>query len=185
MVTMRAMEITRRQFIQGLGGAAILAGAPAAARAGLVMPSARSLRFDNVHTGEKLTATYWEDGAYLPDALAEISRVLRDHRTNEIAAMDPKLMDILSALQYRLGVKAPLQVISGYRSPVSNAALAARSRGVAKHSLHMQAKAIDIRIPGVALSDVRNAALALGQGGVGYYPTSDFVHVDTGRVRRW
>jgi uncharacterized protein YcbK (DUF882 family) len=111
--------------------------------------------------------------------------VLRDHRTDEVAEMDPRLLDLLFNLQGKLGASTPFHVISGYRSPRSNAMLVAKGGGVAKKSLHMQGKAIDIRLPGRELADLRKAALGLKAGGVGYYPKSDFVHVDVGRVRHW
>ncbi|OGU43084.1 MAG: Twin-arginine translocation pathway signal, partial [Hydrogenophilales bacterium RIFOXYA1_FULL_63_33] len=120
-----------------------------------------------------------------PDALAEINHVLRDYRNDQVAAIDTRLLDLLDRVKARLGTSQPFQVISGYRSPATNHLLAERSSGVAKHSLHMEGKAIDIRIPGVALADLRKTGLALQAGGVGYYPASDFVHLDVGRVRTW
>lgn len=145
----------------------------------------RSLAVLNLHTGERLSATYWEAGAYVDDALGALSRVLRDHRTNEVHAMDPPLFDLLNALSQRLGSKETIQIISGYRSPETNAALRQGSSGVAAHSLHIEGKAMDIRIAGVDLPQLRNAAWGLQGGGVGFYPASNFVHVDVGRVRRW
>lgn len=145
----------------------------------------RAVSFRNLHTGESLSATYWAEGEYLAGELTAINQVLRDHRSGDVHAMDKKLMDLLFLLQQSVGVKGPYHVISGYRSPASNAKLHAKSNGVAKRSLHMQGKAIDIRLPGCDLKHLRSAALELKAGGVGYYAKSDFIHVDTGRVRRW
>lgn len=139
----------------------------------------------NTHTGERIDLVYRESGAYVPQALAEIDRVLRDHRTNQIAPIDPALLDLVHRLGGLLDARQPFHVISGYRSPVTNARLATAGSGVARTSLHLAGRAIDLRLPGRPLEDLRAAALQLGRGGVGYYPRSDFVHVDTGRVRAW
>jgi uncharacterized protein YcbK (DUF882 family) len=146
---------------------------------------ARSLAVLNLHTGERLTATYWEQGSYLADALAAFDKVLRDHRTGEVHPIAPGVLDLALKVSDRLGVRETVQIISGYRSPQSNAKLHQASSGVATRSLHMEGKALDIRLPGVDLARVRDAALALQGGGVGYYRESDFVHIDVGRVRRW
>lgn len=140
---------------------------------------------DNLHTGEKFSAVYYANGSYLPDALAEATRVLRDWRTGDQHFIDPTLFDALHAIGGKLETRKSFQIISGYRSPKTNAMLGRRSHGVAEHSQHTVGKAIDLRIEGVELSNLRNAALAIGAGGVGYYPVSNFVHVDTGRVRQW
>jgi uncharacterized protein YcbK (DUF882 family) len=145
----------------------------------------RSLKFYALHTGESLTATYWENGRYIPEELDRVNYVLRDFRANEVKPIDPALLDLLTQIQHRLSTNESFQVISGYRSPLTNAMLHANSEGVAVHSLHIEGKAIDIRVPGRTLEQLRGAALALRDGGVGYYPKSDFVHVDTGRVRFW
>ena len=147
--------------------------------------SARHVALHNLHTGESLQATYWEGGQYVTQALAEVNRVLRDFRTGDEHMMAPDLIDLLNGLHGRLGSKGPFQVISGYRSPKTNAMLHEHSDGVANKSLHMQGMAIDIRVEGVALDHLHKAALDIGRGGVGYYPTSNFVHVDVGRVRKW
>jgi uncharacterized protein YcbK (DUF882 family) len=141
--------------------------------------------FINLHTGESLSATYWEAGAYVPDALQALNHLLRDHRTGEVHEIAPSLFDLVVALRERLETSAVVQVVSGYRSPATNASLHARSDGVATHSLHMRGQATDLRIAGVDLGRLRDAAWALQGGGVGFYPTSQFVHVDVGRVRRW
>jgi len=153
--------------------------------AGGVAPGARRLAFDNLHTGETLDVAYWENGVYVPDALQAVNYVLRDHRNNEVHTIEPHLLDLLTALSHRLEATPKFEVISGYRSPATNALLHAESGEVAVGSLHMQGEAIDIRMSGMGLSYIHDAALELDMGGVGYYPWSDFVHVDVGRVRRW
>lgn len=145
----------------------------------------KELSLHNLHTEEKVSLSYFEQGHYIAEALRDINYLLRDHRTGDVMAMDPVLMDLLFDLTYVLGTESPVQIISGYRSPQSNAALHEKSNGVATKSLHMQGKAMDIRIPGVASKDIRAAAISLARGGVGYYPRSNFVHIDTGRVRAW
>lgn len=176
-------RLNRRKFLK-LGMLAAALPLPALANAWQAVPE-RRLRFHNLHTGENLDLAYWVQGDYVPESLAEINHVLRDFRTDQVAAIDPHLLDLLSRVNLALGSSQPFQVISGYRSPASNRMLSERSSGVAKHSLHMEGKAIDIRIPGVALADLRKTGLALQGGGVGYYPASDFVHLDVGRVRTW
>ena len=145
----------------------------------------RELKFTHTHTGERLAVEYFTGGTYLPDALATINQFLRDFRTSEVHAIDPGLLDLLHGLTGLTGSRQPFQVISGYRSPATNEMLRSHSEGVAAGSLHMQGRAIDIRLADVPLSTLRQAALAVRGGGVGYYPVSDFVHVDTGRVRTW
>jgi uncharacterized protein YcbK (DUF882 family) len=175
---------SRRRLLTA-GSATLLATClPAAAKA-VPQPAAKSLEFLHLHTGERLRTTYWHGGVYDRTARAEINQVLRDFRTGDVAPIDPKLLDLLYALRRKLDTTAPFHVISGYRSPKTNAMLASNSGGVAKKSLHMQGMAIDIRLPGRELDEVRRAARALQRGGVGFYPRSDFVHVDTGRVRFW
>ena len=139
----------------------------------------------NLHTGETLNAVYWENGKYVPDALAEAMRVMRDWRDGREHVMDPRLIDLLHAVHTKLEVNKPFQLISGYRSPATNAALHAESGQVAAHSQHLLGKASDIRVEGVALANLHRAALSLRAGGVGFYPESDFVHVDVGPVRQW
>jgi uncharacterized protein YcbK (DUF882 family) len=156
------------------------AAAPANARLG-----GRELRLTNVHTGEKFRGEYWENGRYLPDAFGNIKSVMRDHRTGDIFPIDPRLMDILYVLQHRLENYNTFDVFSGYRSEKTNAKLRKISHGVARRSLHMTGQAADIKLPGSKLYNVRQAAVRLKSGGVGYYPSSGFVHVDTGRVRTW
>jgi uncharacterized protein YcbK (DUF882 family) len=164
----------------GLAGASLLGGV---ARAEALAP--RSLSLLNLHTGERLKATYFEGGQYVSDTLAAVNQVLRDFRTGDVHPIAPGLLDLVNALQARLDTTETVHVISGYRSPHTNEMLHERSSGVASHSLHMVGEAMDIRIPGVQLTHLRDAALGLRRGGVGYYAASDFVHVDVGRVRRW
>lgn len=173
--------LERRRFLAG-AGLSLFMPLPALAKA-----EVRSLAFDNIHTGEKLRVDYWANGSYQPDALAAVDNVLRDFRTSQVHPIAPPLLDLLAALRTQLETAAPLSVISGYRSPVTNALLrgAHENSGVATKSLHMQGKAVDIRIAGRSLAMVHKAALSLRGGGVGYYPSSDFVHVDVGRVRTW
>jgi len=139
----------------------------------------------NTHTGESLNAVYWFRGQYLPEAMSAVDRVLRDHRTDEIKPIDPQLLDLLHAIRGELECSRPFYVISAYRSPTTNAFLRFMSRRVAEHSLHMDGKAIDLRIPGWDSHAVRRVAMELRRGGVGYYPSSNFVHVDVGPVRYW
>ena len=144
------------------------------------------LRLYHTHTGERLDIVYRRGAAFIPEALARLDLFLRDHRTGDVHHFDPRLFDVLSDLITAAGrPEAEIQVICGYRSPWSNEFLRTHTSGVAKNSLHMQAEAIDIRLPGIKTSILRNLALGLGRGGVGYYPRSDFIHVDVGRVRRW
>ena len=145
----------------------------------------RNLRLYNTHTGEQSNTVYWANNAYQPDGLAELSRLLRDHRSNEVGAIDPGLLDLIFLMSASLDTRERFQVISGYRSPATNAMLNKTTSGVATRSLHMDGLAIDIRVPGRKLADVRRTAIALKGGGVGYYPDSDFVHLDVGRVRTW
>lgn len=174
----------RRRFLQLCMGTTAMLSAPAS-WASVHREPERILTFRNLHTGEKLRATFWAQGDYIREELGAVNRVLRDHRSGDVHPMDPKLLDLLYVLQQSVGVKGAFHIISGYRSPATNQKLRAKSSGVAKKSLHMQGKAIDIRLPGCELKQLRNAALALKAGGVGYYPSSNFLHVDTGRVRNW
>ncbi|WP_426000069.1 DUF882 domain-containing protein [Caulobacter sp. DWR1-3-2b1] len=139
----------------------------------------------NLHTAEKLQAVYWEKGTYVPDALDALNKVLRDHRTGEVAPMNVQLFDMLADIHRETETKTAFQIISGYRSAASNKLLSERSGEVAKRSLHMDGKAMDIYLEDVALDKLRAAALDLKRGGVGYYPDSKFVHVDVGPFRRW
>lgn len=173
---------SRRRFICTLGAGTAVAG-PSWVRAASALP--RRLRLDNLHTGEKLEVEYFQAGRYLPDALAAINHLLRDFRTGDVGAIDPGLLDQLHGLGTLTGSARAYQIISGYRSPATNAALRRRSGGVASQSLHMRGQAIDIRMADVPLGQLREAALSMRAGGVGYYAASNFVHLDCGSVRAW
>jgi uncharacterized protein YcbK (DUF882 family) len=147
--------------------------------------SHRALAFQNPHTGDKLSLTYFEKGRYLTDALDEISFLLRDYRTGDVHPIDPGLLDQLHDLKQMLGLNQPFGVICGYRSPLTNARLHAEHAGVANNSFHMHGRAVDIRIERFDLRRIHNAALAMHRGGVGYYPESNFIHLDTGTFRTW
>jgi uncharacterized protein YcbK (DUF882 family) len=174
----------RRSFLKSSVALASVVGMPALAKAAQPAQGERVLRLYNTHTGESLKSVFWAEGQFIPDALQDLNKLLRDHRNNKVAPIDPKLLVLLNDVGNKFG-DAQLHVISGYRSPESNAKLAARSNGVARHSMHMDGKAIDIRMPGKNLAHVHKAAMAARGGGVGYYPDSQFVHMDTGRVRYW
>ena len=175
----------RRSFLKSSVVLASAVGMPALAKAALPAPAERTLRLYNTHTGESLRSVFWAEGQFIPDALKDINKLLRDHRNDKIAEMDPKLIVLLNDVSDKFGDNQVLHIISGYRSPESNAKLAAASNGVAKHSMHMDGKAIDIRMPGKNLAQLHKAAMSMKAGGVGYYPDSQFVHMDTGRVRYW
>jgi uncharacterized protein YcbK (DUF882 family) len=163
------------------------ASSPGADRpSGASTPVEHHLRLYHTHTGERIDIVYRRGNQYLPEAEEQLDHFLRDHRTGDVKHYDPHVFDLLSDLAAAVGHPGgEIDIICGYRSPWSNEFLRARSSGVAKNSLHVQAHAIDIRIPGVDTLTLRDAALKLGRGGVGYYPRSGFVHVDTGRVRTW
>jgi uncharacterized protein YcbK (DUF882 family) len=172
----------RRRFLQGAGAALLLLPLGTAwART----PERRSLSFLHTHTGERLATTYFQDGQYRVSELERINQLLRDFRTGDVHSIDTGVLDILADLRVLADHDEPYEVISGYRSPLTNAALRRHSSGVAEHSLHLQGRAIDVRLPGFPSRRLRELALAMGRGGVGFYPQSDFVHLDTGRVRCW
>lgn len=176
--------VNRRRFLLGAGGLGLAAMLPLSAQASRSTP-VRKLSLHNLHTGEQVTANFWEEGRYLREGLSSLNHIMRDFRENEEFDIDPKLFDQLFLLQHRLGKTGEIQIISGYRSPTTNAMLRRKSSGVAKKSYHMKGQAIDLRLPNVPLSQLRKAALDLKVGGVGYYPKSNFVHLDTGPVRSW
>ena len=176
----------RRDFLKLGGGVLVACMLPTAGWASLLPDSSRRrLSFFNTHTGERLTACYFKGGAYCSDAVGRINHILRDHRTGEIRPMDNRLLDMLFTVNQKLGCGTPFHIISGYRSPKTNTMLRKRSKGVAKFSYHMLGRAIDIRLPGCDTHQLRSACVALKLGGVGYYPRSDFVHIDTGAFRTW
>lgn len=199
---MTTMPIDRRRFLSStvrvaVAGAALPLLGPALAQASdlgtaaasLAQPSGRrSLAFNHTHTGERISLVYAVDGDYVPDALSLLNRFLRDHYAGTVGQMDPQLFDVLHRLRIALGSPSlpAYDVISGYRCPETNLHLRnSRGGGVARRSLHMDGKAIDLRLPGVPLAALRDAAISLQAGGVGYYPREQFVHIDTGRVRTW
>jgi len=145
----------------------------------------KKLSFYNIHTGEFLKSTYWIEGEYIKDEIESIYKILRDFRTGEIKPIDLKLLDLLFDLQNIVKRKESFHIISGYRSPKTNLYLRKISKGVAKKSYHMKGMAIDINLPGVDLFTLKKAAISLKRGGVGYYPKSGFIHVDTGPIRYW
>ena len=173
---------SRRRFVSALGASALTI-APVWVHAG--SGPTRALRLDNLHTNEKLSVEYFAAGRYLPDALSAVNHLLRDFRTGDVGTIDPALLDLLHGLAAKVGSQRAFHVISGYRSPATNETLRQRSNGVASSSLHLRGQAIDIRLAGVPLATLRDAARSLRSGGVGYYAASDFVHLDTGRVRSW
>ncbi len=176
---------SRRSFLtMGLGAAATLMVVNPLEAAVRRMPE-RSLHLYNTHTGESLKTVYWADGRYHTKSITQISRFLRDHRNGAVHPIDPRLLDLVVSVQRKVGAKGAVHIISGYRSPATNAMLASYSDGVASHSLHMEGRAVDIRLPGHSIRHVGRAALSLKAGGVGAYPASDFVHIDTGRIRTW
>lgn len=182
--------LQRRQFFRKVSGlVAIGASAPLMinkAHASLnVEPELKRLAFYNRHTGERASGIYFANGTYQTDVIKSFNKNLRDHRQNELAKMDPKLFDFLHKIQQRLVTDKEIHIISGYRSPKTNQMLAGQSTKVAKKSFHMQGKAIDFAIPGIDLKLVRDTAKSLKLGGVGYYPNSGFVHIDTAWVRSW
>lgn len=181
----RRSSPSRRRFL-GLASAAVAAPMLALARrshGSTAQP--RMLAFDHTHTGERLSLAYAQGDHYFPDALRALNRFLRDFRTGETHAIDPRLLDQLHLLREVTQSQAPFQVISAYRSSATNQMLRDRSHGIASRSLHLHGQAIDIRLADVPLGDLRDAALSLRAGGVGFYRGPDFVHLDTGRLRRW
>ncbi|WP_193162204.1 DUF882 domain-containing protein [Microbulbifer hainanensis] len=173
---------SRRRFLAvTCATAAAVSAGPTFAKVG----NTRTLRMRNLHTGERLNTAFWSGGGFDSSGLKKFNRLLRDHRANEETRIDPKLFELVYKLKEKLGYDGEIEIISGYRSPKTNAMLRSRSSGVAKRSYHTRGMAMDLRMPGIPLSKVRQAALELKLGGVGYYPKSNFVHVDTGPVRRW
>jgi uncharacterized protein YcbK (DUF882 family) len=177
--------LDRRNFLKQ---AAVLTGAlaaPAIVHARVSPAHEKSLRLFNVHTGESWRGVFWAAGDFVHDAVCDINKLVRDFRSNTSLPMDPALLVLLAQVSAAVGPELAVHVISGYRSPETNQMLAEKGDGVAKHSLHMEGKAMDIRVPGRSLDVVRRAGVALRGGGVGYYQASQFVHLDTGRLRHW
>lgn len=183
----------RRAFLRQTVKATTLAGA-CAVSSNVAFASAltapihgpdRRLRLVNAHTWEKLDLVYWSQGEYIKENLREISHLMRDHRANESIEIDTRLIDNLHSLYKLLDTNERIHVLSGYRTKATNAKLRKRSNGVAKYSLHMEGRAVDLSVPGRHAKDIREAALSLKAGGVGYYASSGFVHIDTGNIRSW
>lgn len=179
----------RRRFLQAAGvcglAVAIRAHAATAPSAAVVLGNQRSVSFVHTHTGERLTAEYFSGGQYQTECLLRVNHLLRDFRTGEVHPIDPALLDILCELQRQARGTAAFEVISGYRSSATNTMLRRTTEGVAQHSMHLVGRAIDVRLEGLPTARLHLLARSLARGGVGYYPASDFVHVDTGRVRFW
>jgi uncharacterized protein YcbK (DUF882 family) len=191
---MRITQILARAVQTTLAALVLISPAPAGAQpreisatgASGTTGAERSVQLFNTHTNERIDIVYKRGDEYVSSALAKLDYFLRDHNTNEVRHFDPRLYDILADLTASVGHPGgEIDIVCGYRTPETNAALRAHTNGVAIHSLHIQAKAIDLRMPGVNTLKLRRAALALARGGVGYYPHSDFIHVDTGRVTQW
>ena len=191
---MRITQILARAVQATLAALVLISPTPAGAQAAEISNTGasattgaeRSVQLFNTHTNERIDIVYKRGDEYVSSALAKLDYFLRDHNTNEVRHFDPRLYDILADLTASVGHPGgEIDIVCGYRTPETNAALRAHTNGVAIHSLHIQAKAIDLRMPGVNTLKLRRAALALARGGVGYYPHSDFIHVDTGRVTQW
>jgi uncharacterized protein YcbK (DUF882 family) len=178
----------RRHFLRHTTrlAAVAVAGWPLAGRARAAASDSRRLLLAHTHTGEHVDLVYADGAQHRPDALDALNRFLRDHYSGAVGVIDPSLLDLVWDVQQTLGHRGEVQIISGYRSPQTNERLrTSRGGGVARHSLHMDGRAVDVRLPGVPLAELRDAARALQAGGVGYYADENFVHLDTGRVRTW
>ncbi|MDJ0780548.1 MAG: DUF882 domain-containing protein [Desulfosarcinaceae bacterium] len=185
---MISVDLDKRRFLKRTLQAGLLCTLPSPLQAALLPGEAqapRKLAFYNIHTREFVETYYYDRGDYLPSGLARINRVLRDHRTGEVTPIDLKLLDTLYLIRCKLGDCGTFSVISGYRSPATNAMLRRVTSGVAKNSYHMQGKAIDIRLRGCPTPKLRDVCIQARAGGVGYYPKSNFVHMDVGPVRCW
>jgi uncharacterized protein YcbK (DUF882 family) len=180
-------SISRRRFLRfgALAAAVSCIPCPALALERTTQKFERALDFYNVNTGESLSAVYWIKGKYLPLSLRDINYVLRDHHSDQVKAIDPQLLDLLYTIDKIVGLRDSFHVLSAYRSPATNAWLRMSHSGVAEHSMHIEGKAVDVRFFGRDLQMVRRLATDLQWGGVGYYPWSGFVHLDTGPVRTW
>lgn len=178
-----SLVVERRRFLRHWGIGLLCSGLLPFESA--LAASRRELTLANTHTGERLQLCYFRDGQFVREACQRLNHLLRDHRTGDVHAIDARLFDLVYAVQTGLGHRGTVEIISGYRSPATNARLHANSSGVAKQSQHTLGKALDFRLSGMDTARVRDAAWELRAGGVGYYARSDFVHIDTGRVRRW
>jgi uncharacterized protein YcbK (DUF882 family) len=180
-------KITRRKFCKLGVLTAISTALPSKTMAAVegFLSEQRVLSFYNLHTKEDLCVVYCKNGKYIPEALAKIYHILRDHYSGVVKPIDTSLLDLLFAIQKRLDTLKPFHIISGYRTPRTNAYLKKHYKGVSKQSLHMYGKAVDVRLPGISLITLRRAAYDIKAGGIGFYPRSNFVHIDVGEVRYW
>jgi uncharacterized protein YcbK (DUF882 family) len=176
-------RVSRRAALGAL--ALLMAGGTPARSAIVAAHDTRKLKIEHLHTDERLDITYFRNGRYDTEALRKLSYCLRDHRDGTVHAIDPRVLDYLHDLSVKLGITQRIGIVCGYRSPKTNALLRASSNGVAKRSLHMQGMALDIRIPGMRVSTIGKAAIAMNRGGVGLYSRSNFVHIDCGDPRTW
>lgn len=180
-------QLSRRGFLKlGLAAAAtVITPLPAAAAINRQPKATRELTLFNPHTQERLKVCYYRGGQYAPECLEQLNHIMRDYRTGDVKHIDTGLFDLLYEISTHIPTHSPFHVISGYRSPATNARLRRHSKGVASKSLHLQGKAVDIRVPDLSARDLREIAVRIKGGGVGYYPKSGFVHVDVGQVRYW
>jgi uncharacterized protein YcbK (DUF882 family) len=177
--------LSRRRFLKLVPAGMSFGLMPRPVRGYQADTAERSLSLYNYHTGEQSKNIYWADGDYIPEVLQQFNNLLRDHRANETTEIDPKLFDFLYTIGQKIESRHPFHIVSAYRCPETNARLRRRRKGVSKNSFHMYGKAVDLYVPGYKLGSVRRAALTLRCGGVGYYPRSKFIHLDTGPVRSW
>ncbi|MEI7668970.1 MAG: DUF882 domain-containing protein [Pseudomonadota bacterium] len=177
-------SLTRRSLVKAAFATSLLSLAPSLAYSFGKLET-RSLYLYNTHTGESLQKVYWEKGLYINEALKDINYILRDFRTHDVRAIDTNLLDLMYMIHAKMETTKPFEIISGYRSPKTNQMLHKKTTGVAYNSNHLIGKAIDVRLSCRPLKSLRDTAIAMQQGGVGYYPKSDFVHIDTGGVRYW
>jgi uncharacterized protein YcbK (DUF882 family) len=178
------LPANRRTFLK-LGASALMAALCPWPAAAAVNPGNRILSFYNIHTKETLTTCYYANGKFVQRALGRISHIMRDHRTGDIQPVDPELLNLLHQIVLQIQPASPISIVSGYRSPRTNAALRRITGGVSQNSLHMEGRAIDFRIPGYRTDGIRELAIDLHSGGVGYYPANNFVHLDTGPIKIW
>ncbi len=181
----RRPGLSRRAFLGAAGTAGACIAFPGIALAARQSFDSRVLCFEHLHTGESLTLAYAENGSYVAGAMPRLAHLLRDHYSGDVHPIDPSLLDLLYEVKRRSGTRAPYQVISGYRSRRTNEQLRAKGSRVGRKSLHMEGRAVDVRLADIPTEDLRDLAWSLRRGGVGYYRRSDFVHLDVGRVRRW
>ena len=180
-------QLTRRALL-GAFAATTIAAAPTFPKAAGLLRGAgdiRRIRMYSGRTGERIDMIYWIEGSYLKDAVKEVNHFMRDWRTDDVKSMDLRTIDIMAAAHNLLDASDPYMLLSGYRSPKTNAMLRARSRGVAKNSLHMKGQAADLRLSSRSVHQIARAAIACRGGGVGKYSGSNFVHMDCGVVRNW